>query len=157
VTSLVAENYAARTDFRQDLAHDAAIVSRTRTGGVLAGWDYIRWGSGPGPRHRWIYGETPFNNDPVPGEGWDELNITEHTWVLNLTGPIITYSNGDAYPWNAGPILGEASGPTRRYNYDLDYMSFPPPCFPVPINVWKDVSWTEIYDARDPLTSHLPN
>ncbi len=102
-----------------------------------------------------ISGETPYNNDPITGEGWDELNITPNTWVLNISGGIITVGTGSAYPWNSSTVLANADGPTRRYNYDLDLTSYPPPCFPVPLNLYKDVSWTEIFDVRVPLASFL--
>jgi hypothetical protein len=105
-----------------------------------------------------ITGETPLNNDPVPGQGWNENLITEKTWVLNITGPIITTGSGDAYPWNDNTIINNSLlGSTRRYNYDMDMTEFPPPCFPVPLNLYKDVSWTEIFDVRAPLASCLPN
>lgn len=116
--------------------------------------------SGPGPLDLdldGITGETPFNNDPNPGAGWDELNIDQHTWVLNINGGIITDNGGSAWPWNAGTVLANASGPTRRYNYDMDVPEFPPPCFPVPLNLWKDVSWTEIFETDSTLASYLPN
>ncbi|MBU1699759.1 MAG: hypothetical protein KJ970_16240 [Candidatus Eisenbacteria bacterium] len=104
-----------------------------------------------------IYGEAPVNNDPRPGEGWNEFTITSNTWVLNINGPIITYNGGNAWPWNDSSVLASASGPTRRYNYDLDITEFPPPCFPVPLNLWKDVSWTEIFETDSTLTSYMPN
>jgi hypothetical protein len=105
-----------------------------------------------------IIGETPHNNDPMPGQGWDEVTITDRTWVLNINGPIITTATGDAYPWNCEThIVPYASGPTRRYNYDMDVTSFPPPCFPVPLNLWNDVSWSEIFEVSPPLTDYLPN
>ena len=104
-----------------------------------------------------ITGESPCNNDPVPGMGWDELNITSSTWVLNIHGPIITDNGGSAWPWNAGSVLAGASGPTRRYTYDMDITEYPPPCFPVPLNLWKDVSWTEIFETDSTLASYLPN
>lgn len=104
-----------------------------------------------------IIGETPVNGDPVAGQGWDEVNITNSTWVLNINGPIISVTSGDAYPWTHSNIVAAASGPTRRYNYDLDITGNPPPCFPVPLNLWKDVSWTEIFEVSDPLTEYLPN
>ncbi|MBD3162573.1 MAG: hypothetical protein GF346_09435 [Candidatus Eisenbacteria bacterium] len=104
-----------------------------------------------------IFGETPVNNDPVAGAGWDEMNITADTWVLNISGGIITVGGGSAYPWNDGNVLANADGPTRRYNYDMDMTSYPPPCFPVPLNLYKDVSWTEIFDVRAPLADFLPN
>jgi hypothetical protein len=116
--------------------------------------------SAPGPLdldRDGITGEFPVNNDPQPGQGWDELNITSDTWVLNINGPIITYNGGSAWPWNDGAVLGNADGPTRRYNYDLDITEFPPPCFPVPLNLWKDVTWTEIFETDSTLTSYLPN
>ncbi len=158
-TALVAENYVAMDEAtKRVLRIDAAIFSRTSNWRCLGGMG-LHPIAGPGPLDLdldGVAGETPYNNDPVAGEGWDELNITEHTWVLNLNGPIVTYSGGDAYPWNAGPVLGNASGPTRRYNYDLNYMHNPPACFPVPANLWIDVSWTEIADANEPLASYLP-
>ena len=77
--------------------------------------------------------------------------------MLNITGPIITKYGGSAGPWVNGTVLSNADGRTRRYNYDLDITEYPPPCFPVPLNLWKDVSWTEIFDVRDDLASHLPN
>ena len=108
-----------------------------------------------------ITGETPYNHDPVPGDGWDEYIDTQakadKTWVLNINGPIITKFGGSAYPWNEGGVLSNADGPTRRYNYDLDMTEFPPPCYPIPLNLWKEVSWTEIFDVRTELASHLPN
>jgi predicted RNA-binding protein with TRAM domain len=104
-----------------------------------------------------IHGENPKNNDPGTGEGWNELTITAATWVLNISGPIITVGSGDAYPWSDGGIIGAAAGPTRRYNYDMDMTEFPPPCFPVPLNLYKDVSWTEVFEVRTPLASCLPN
>jgi predicted RNA-binding protein with TRAM domain len=116
--------------------------------------------SGPGPLDLdcdGITGETPYNNDPTPGVGWDELNIDANTWVLNINGPIITNNGGSAYPWNSSGVLGAASGPTRRYNYDMDITEYPPACFPVPLNLWKDVSWTEIFECESTLASHLPN
>ncbi|MFC1573203.1 pilus assembly PilX N-terminal domain-containing protein, partial [Candidatus Eisenbacteria bacterium] len=76
--------------------------------------------AGPGPLDLDLDGivnETPYNNDPVPGTGWDEVNIDDATWVLNINGPIITYNGGSAQPWNHGAVLAGASGPTRRYNY----------------------------------------
>jgi len=103
-----------------------------------------------------IPGETPFNNDPDPGNGWDEFNLTNDHWVLNINGPIITARGGSAYPWNSSTVLSRASGPTRRYNYDLDVTEFPPPCYPVPLNLWVDVSWNEIFDAESDLEAFLP-
>ncbi len=107
-----------------------------------------------------ISGESPVNNDPTPGAGWDEIITTSNrskTWVLNINGPIITKYSGSAYPWNASTVLANADGPTRRYNYDLDIAEYPPPCFPVPLNLWKEVSWTEIFEVRNDLVEHLPN
>ncbi|MFH1145243.1 MAG: pilus assembly PilX N-terminal domain-containing protein [Candidatus Eisenbacteria bacterium] len=103
-----------------------------------------------------ISGETPYNNDPHPGQGWDELNVTAATWVLNINGPMITYDGGNAWPWNDAAVLAAATGPTRRYNYDMDVTQYPPPCFPVPLNLWKDVTWTEIFEVESTLESHLP-
>ncbi len=77
--------------------------------------------------------------------------------MLNINGGIITMGTGSAAPWNNTNVLNNASGPTRRYNYDMDLTSYPPPCFPVPLNLYKDVSWTEIFEVRDPLANHLPD
>lgn len=103
-----------------------------------------------------IEGESPKNHDPTPGSGWNEAAPTTATWVLNICGPIITRTGGNAVPWNDGGVIGAASGPTRRYNYDLDITEYPPPCFPVPLNLWKDVSWTEIFETQSELSEHLP-
>ncbi len=99
-----------------------------------------------------IVGESPVNHDPNVGTGWDEVITAGNrndTWVLNINGPIITYDGGSAYPWNAGSVLSAATGPTRRYNYDLDVTDYPPPCFPVPLNLWVDHAWAEIYDVEN--------
>lgn len=140
---------------------DAALMSCTENwrceGGVISDHPSC---AGTGPLDLdldGITGETPFNNDPMPGAGWDELNITNSTWVLNICGPIITDDGGSAWPWNDGGVLAGASGPTRRYNYDMDVTEYPPPCFPVPLNLWKDVSWTEIFETDSTLVTYLPN
>jgi hypothetical protein len=154
---------------------DAALLSRTATWGfngsvqtcnitgnppVVPAGCYIS-GAGTQPLDLdldGISGETPLNNDPVLNEGWNENLITADTWVLNITGPIITTGSGDAYPWNNATIISRAGlGATRRYNYDMDMTEFPPPCFPVPLNLYKDVSWTEIFEVSTPLASCLPN
>jgi hypothetical protein len=99
-----------------------------------------------------IIGESPMNNDPSIGQGWDEIITGANqniTWVLNINGPIITHDGGSAYPWNASSVLAAATGPTRRYNYDHDITDFPPPCFPVPLNLWIDHAWAELYDAEE--------
>ncbi len=99
-----------------------------------------------------IFGESPINDDPTVGDGWDELITGANqniTWVLNINGPIITFNGGSAYPWNSSSVLGSATGPTRRYNYDHDISDFPPPCFPVPLNLWVDHAWAELYEAED--------
>lgn len=157
---IIAESYVAmHKNVKRVLRVDAALLSRTsnwRGLGTIA--DHPS--AAPGPLDLdldGIFGETPRNNDPGAGEGWDELNIASTTWVLNINGPIITTSTGDAQPWNSGTVLATATGATRRYNYDLDMTAYPPPCFPVPLNLWKDVSWTEIFDVRSDLSSHLPN
>lgn len=96
-----------------------------------------------------IFGESPRNNDPDPGTGWDEVITAANqsiTWVLNINGPIITYDGGSAAPWTNASIVAAATGPTRRYNYDLDIVDYPPPCFPVPLNLWKDLSWAEVFE-----------
>lgn len=97
-----------------------------------------------------ITGETP------NGEGWDEDVMTSDHWVLNINGPIITANGGSAAPWSSGSVTGGAPGPTRRYNYDLDITEFPPPCYPVPLNLWLDSSWTEVFDVNTPLEDLLP-
>ncbi|MBN1826278.1 MAG: hypothetical protein JW958_08430 [Candidatus Eisenbacteria bacterium] len=99
-----------------------------------------------------IVGETPYNNDGGAGTGWDEVITAANqdiTWVLNINGPIITHDGGSAAPWNASTVLAAATGPTRRYNYDMDITDFPPPCFPVPLNLWKDKAWAEMYAAGE--------
>jgi len=103
-----------------------------------------------------IFGENPFNHDPDPNTGWNEQALTANHWVLNINGPIITSDGGSAAPWSNGAIVGGAPGPTRRYNYDLDITQFPPPCYPVPLNIWLDVSWTELFDAEGDLVDFLP-
>jgi hypothetical protein len=139
---------------------DAAVMSTISNwcceGGTLANHP----SAAPGPLDLdmdGIVGETPYNNDPTPGSGWDELNINANTWVLNINGPIITHNGGSAWPWNDASVLAAAHGPTRRYNYDMDITEYPPPCFPVPLNLWKDVSWTEIFETDSTLASYLPN
>ncbi len=155
---LVAETYIGlHANTPRVLRIDAALLSRTsnwRGLGIRSDHPV----AGPGPLDLdldGIFGETPHNDDPVPGEGWDEQTITEDTWVLNINGPIITQTGGDANPWNDSYVLSHASGPTRRYNYDMDITTSPPPCYPVPLNLWKDVSWTEIFETRQPLASYL--
>ncbi len=99
-----------------------------------------------------IIGESPRNDDPTIGDGWDEIITGANqniTWVLNINGPIITRNGGSAYPWNSSGVLGSATGPTRRYNYDHDITDYPPPCFPVPLNLWVDHAWAELYEAED--------
>lgn len=159
-SAIVAEDYVGMGENTpRVLRVDSAIFSRTSNWRGLGGIGDHPIG-GPGPLDLDIdglVGETPVNNDPVPGEGWDELNITDQTWVLNTGGPIITRTTGDAYPWTAGPVVAGATGPTRRERYNLAYEQYPPACFPVPINVWVDVSWTEIFDSRSDLASLLPN
>jgi hypothetical protein len=100
--------------------------------------------------------ETPINHDPDPGTGWDEVNLTNDHWVLNINGPIITYNGGSAAPWSNSAIVDAADGPTRRYNYDMDMSEYPPPCYPVPLNLWVDVSWTEILETESALEDNLP-
>jgi predicted RNA-binding protein with TRAM domain len=143
---------------------DAALLSRTSNWIGLGNQTNPPTGdhsaAAPGPSDLdldGIAGETPHNNDPIAGAGWDELITaanTNNTWVLNINGPIITRTGGSAGPWIGTP---SPAGPTRRYNYDMDVTEFPPPCFPVPLNLYKDVSWTEIFEVRSPLASHLPN
>lgn len=157
---LVAENQIAlHQNTPRVLTIDAALLSRTNNWrGLGSPADHPV--AGPGPLdldQDGIFGETPVNHDPDPGTGWDELNITAGTWVLNINGPIITNTGGDANPWNHSTVLAGSSGPTRRYNHDLEIVDHPPPCFPVPLNLWKDVSWTEILDVFSPLANHLPD
>ncbi len=139
---------------------DAALMSCNKNWRCTSTYESYHPTGGPGPLDLdldGVSGETPYNNDPTPGAGWDELNITSDTWVLNINGPIITYNGGSAAPWNNSGVLANADGPTRRYNYDLDVTEFPPPCFPVPLNLWKDVSWTEIFETEHDLAYYLPN
>jgi PilX N-terminal len=138
---------------------DAALMATRNNWRVNGGGTADHPIAGPGPLDLdidGITGETPVNHDPSAGSGWDELNINANTWVLNINGPIITKNGGSAYPWNASSVLSAASGPTRRYNYDLDVTDFPPPCYPVPLNLWKDVSWTELFETENSLASYLP-
>jgi hypothetical protein len=157
---LVAEDYVyMHQNTPRVLNVDAMLLSRTSNwAGQGAEADHPV--AGPGPLDLdldGIFGESPRNNDPVAGEGWDELNITANHWILNINGGIITQSSGSAAPWNNANVLANAQGSTRRYNYDLDLTAYPPPCFPVPLNLYKDVSWTEIFDGRASLASFLPN
>jgi hypothetical protein len=158
---LVANNYVyLHRNTPRVLRIDAALMACHANWRVLGGTIGDHPVAGPGPLDLdldGISGETPYNNDPSPGLGWDEMNITSNTWVLNISGPIITYNGGSASPWSDQSVLDHASGPTRRYNYDMDITTFPPPCFPVPLNLWKDVSWTEVFDAESDLVSHLPD
>jgi hypothetical protein len=142
---------------RRVLRIDAALLSRTSNWAALGSQTTADHPSAaPGPLDLDLDEliETPHNNDPAAGEGWDEQTITVNTWVLNITGPIITNVGGSAGPWVGTP---SPLGPTRRYNYDMDMTEFPPPCFPVPLNLYKDVSWTEIFEVSTPLASHLHN
>jgi hypothetical protein len=104
-----------------------------------------------------IAGETPVNHDPDPGTGWDEMNLTADHWVLNLNGPLITYDGASAVPWSSGTVEAAASGPTWKYRYDHDVREFPPPCFPDPLNYWKQVTWSEILDGDNPIEALLPS
>lgn len=103
-----------------------------------------------------VTGETPCNNDPYVGVGWDERVITEYTWVLNFTGPLITYTSGMSGAWVNTLVTAAASGPTRRRNYDLDFQIYHPPYFPRPVNLWKEQSWSEIRDCERDLAAFLP-
>lgn len=165
---LVAESYVQiDKTVNRILRVDAALLSRTQTWGwgAQGAKSSATYPSGASAAQTPpldldldnIHGENPYNNDPGSGEGWNELTIDANTWVLNITGPIITVGSGDAYPWSDGTVISLAAGPTRRYNYDMDVTEFPPPCFPVPLNLYKDVSWTEIFEVRAPLASCLPN
>jgi hypothetical protein len=158
---LIASNYVyLHRNTPRVLQIDAALMACHANWRVEGGGISDHPVAGPGPLDLdldGIWGETPYNNDPDPGGGWDELNITANTWVLNISGPIITYNGGSAWPWNDGSVLANADGPTRRYNYDMDITDFPPPCFPVPLNLWKDVSWTEIFETEDDLSDYLPD
>jgi hypothetical protein len=116
--------------------------------------------AGPGPidlDFDGVVGESPINDDPLPGLGWDELNIDADTWLLTIKGTIIAYNKGDSWPWSDGNVLLNADGSTRKYIYDMDLTKFPPPCFPKPINVWIDVNWTEIFETDSDLSDNLPN
>jgi hypothetical protein len=159
---LVAESYIyVDRGTPRILRIDAMFLSRTSNWSGLGGDNTTDHPvGGPGPLdldQDGISGETPHNNDPVSGEGWDELNITARTWVLNINGGIVTMGTGSAAPWNSSTVLATATGPTRRYNYDMDLTEYPPPCFPVPLNMYKDVSWTEVFDVRAPLAGFLPD
>ena len=162
---IVAESYVAIDGgVSRVLRIDAALLSRTsnwRGLGTVGGHPVA---TGPLDLDLdGIIGEQPVNNDPGPGEGWDEstkppgTGVDANTWVLNINGPIITMATGSAFPWNDSGVLANATGPTRRYNYDLDMTQYPPPCFPVPLNLWKDVSWTEIFEVQSTLADNLPN
>ena len=59
------------------------------------------------------------------------------SWKLTINGPIITATGGSAGPWSS-------YGGTRKYNYDEDIVSSPPPNFPVPFGGWQRVYWKEI-------------
>lgn len=158
--AVVAENEVTFWQYTPKvLRMDTAIFSRNGkwrgTGGVGEHPD-----AGPGPLDLdidGISGESPVNNDPDPGLGWDEMEIDSHTWVLNFDGPIITKLQGDAYPWNSNHVIAQAQGPTYRHNYSLDYEEFPPSCFPLPANVWMEKTWTEIFEVRSSLASHMPH
>ncbi|MBK8230259.1 MAG: hypothetical protein IPK72_06665 [Candidatus Eisenbacteria bacterium] len=157
---MVAESYVGmHNNTKRVLRVDAALLSRTSNWRGLGG-ESDHPSAAPGPLDLdldGIIGESPVNHDPVSGEGWNELTITSDTWVLNINGPIITTSTGSAAPWNNSGVLAAADGPTRRYNYDLDMTQYPPPCYPVPLNLWKDVSWTELFEVRSNLADNLPN
>lgn len=157
---LIAEDYVyIHENTPRVLLVEATFLSRTNTWKTLGGTSDHPVAP-PGPLDLdldGIPGEAPVNDDPVPGEGWDEMIITPETWVLNISGGIITMVSGSAYPWNSSTVLATADGPTRRYNYNMDLTVYPPPCFPVPLNLYKNVSWTEIFEVRSSLASHLPN
>lgn len=156
---LVAENYVGmHAQTKKVLRVDAALLSRTSNWTALGDTGTHPNATGPLDLDLdGITGESPVNHDPIPGIGWNESVIDANTWVLNINGPIITNTGGSAGPWSSGSVIANADGPTRRYNYDLDVTEFPPPCFPVPLNLWKDVSWTEVFDVRSDLSSNLPN
>ena len=158
--ALIAEDFIyVDTYTPRVLQVDATFFSRTNTWRAL-GTTGDHPEAPPGPLDLdldGIAGESPVNDDPYPGDGWDEMEITSNTWVLNISGAIITVFGGSAYPWNASSVLENADGPTRRYSYNLDLTEYPPPCFPVPLNLYKDVSWTEIFNVRSPLADFLPD
>lgn len=156
---LVAESYVGMGSVTPKVLRvDAALLSRTSNWTALGSTATHPTATGPLDLDLdGITGENPMNHDPVPGLGWNESVIDGDTWVLNITGPIITNTGGSAGPWSSSTVIAAADGPTRRYNYDLDVTEYPPPCFPVPLNLWKDVSWTEVFDVRSDLASNLPN
>jgi hypothetical protein len=139
---------------------DGAFFSCTANWRVSGGGIADHPVAGPGPLDLdldGIWGETPVNHDPGPGEGWDELNITADTWVLNLTGPMISFDDGRPWPWDDPAIIAAASGPTLRFHWDPDIIAYPPPCFPVAFGRFVTGSWEELFDAESPLASYLPN
>ncbi|NNE09666.1 MAG: hypothetical protein HKN20_13985 [Gemmatimonadetes bacterium] len=99
-----------------------------------------------------IVGETPVNDYPYEGVGWDEVVTAANakdTWLLQITGPIITRYNGSAGAWDSPAVLKDAVGPTQIYSYDLDIVDFPPPCFPLPVGSWRNLAWSEVVEVRD--------
>lgn len=152
---LIAGDYVYLGGISRVATIDAALLAVANNWRI---WDTSTGAHPPAPPGNYdldqdgIIGESPRNNDPSIGDGWDEIITGANqniTWVLNINGPIITHNGGSAYPWNASTVLSAATGPTRRYNYDHDISDFPPPCFPVPLNLWVDHAWAELYEAEE--------
>jgi len=75
-------------------------------------------------------------------DGWNEANVGDSTWMLNINGPIITKDGGSAGAWEAqGSSQGKG---TRHYNYDDDIAQYEPPSFPVILSRWAVLYWREV-------------
>lgn len=62
------------------------------------------------------------------------------SWKLTINGPIITAVGGSAGPWSS-------YGGMRKYQYDEDIISYPPPRFPTPFGgctYWKEIKPKDI-------------
>jgi len=76
------------------------------------------------------------------GDGWDERNVSDTTWMLTINGPIITNSPGTAGIWaSQGSSLNKG---TRHYNYSRDILDYPPPSFPIMMSQWQVFCWREV-------------
>jgi len=75
-------------------------------------------------------------------DGWNEANVGDNTWMLNINGPIITKNGGSAGAWESqGSSQGKG---TRHYNYDDDIVYYEPPAFPVMLSQWAVLYWREL-------------
>jgi hypothetical protein len=75
-------------------------------------------------------------------DGWDERNVGNSTWMLNINGPIITRNGGSAGAWE---YQGSSQGKgTRHYNYDNDIVYYEPPDFPVILSRWAVLYWRRV-------------